>query len=66
MAGKRPFVALTNLPMPVGEIQTSNGPSRSDTNGVTLPSGEIAASISSPAKSVRRCTTTPSSGFVQK
>ena len=38
-------------------------PSRSERNAVKLPSGEIAASISSPAKSVSRCTTTPSSGF---
>ena len=64
--GKEPLVTLTNLPLPVGEIQASNVPSRSERNAVRLPSGEIAASISSPEKSVSRCTTTPSSGFVQK
>ena len=57
---------LTISPLPIWLTQTSDGPSRSERKVTNFPSGEIAASVSSPGKSVTRSTVAPSSGFRQK
>ena len=61
-----PFVMFTNSPLPIGLTHTSKRPSRSETNDMNLPSGEIAASTSSPSKSVTRSILASASGLRQK
>ena len=64
--GNRPLVMLTNSPLPIWLSQASKFPSRLDRKTMSLPSGETAASNSSPWKSVSRSVLAPASGFRQK
>lgn len=58
-----PCVRLVKRPVPTWLNQRSNGPSRSERNVTNLPSGEMAASVSSPGKSVTRVKRPLASGF---
>src|ERR1035437_3531710 len=58
-----PWVRLTALPVPTWLTQMSKGPLRLERNATNLPSGEMAASRSTPSKSVSRVNFALASGF---
>lgn len=57
------LVRFSKRPEPTCVSQTSSGPSRSERNAANLPSGDSAASASSPSKFVNRVKIALASGL---